>query len=361
MHIPSLHRLAAPLTLLLLLVAAAPAQFMPTGPKPPVPVGEKFPNFSGKTMDGKEIALADYHGKVTLVDFWATWCGPCMAEMPSVRKLYEEYHPKGFEILAVSLDYEKEDLASYYESSSLPWPSLFDGLGYEGPITTKFNVNSIPRTYLIGKEGELLAFNPRGSELWTVVAQHVDPEGPQPPNYDTLFARYAEAPAEERAVLAEQAMKFAAFFPHEIFFNVQEVLKNEKLDSETLALAHRLVTEGAEDNSPAALGISALASWRTGNSTQARDYQHAMFEKVVKQVRSRYGHDPEVKALGDEELFVIVTGDPELIARLALFEATAGNMERARELLPHFVESDNTYAVQAREKIAAAEEKKSDG
>lgn len=126
----------------------------------------------GSTMDiaftstaGDEIDLSKMNDKVVLVDFWATWCGPCVAEMPNVIAAYEKYHDKGFEVVGISLDQDKEALDSFTKERGMTWPQYFDGKGWENPIAGKFGITGIPATFLIGKDGKIVATDLRGPAL----------------------------------------------------------------------------------------------------------------------------------------------------------------------------------------------------
>jgi thiol-disulfide isomerase/thioredoxin len=114
---------------------------------------------AGKQVDGKDFTTADWKGKVILVDFWATWCGPCVAELPRVKKIYSDYHDKGLEILGVSNDNDVQALKDFVVKDEMPWPQLFDpaaaGQGQWNPITLGFGINGIPTMFLIDKKGVL--------------------------------------------------------------------------------------------------------------------------------------------------------------------------------------------------------------
>ncbi len=123
----------------------------------------------GTLVDGKELDWEPYKGKVVLVDFWATWCGPCLRELPNVLKLYQQYHSKGFEIVGVSLDTDKERLEKFLEEKEIPWQNLFshdeENQGWQHPLAQELGVTGIPHTILIGRDGKVLALGLRGERL----------------------------------------------------------------------------------------------------------------------------------------------------------------------------------------------------
>jgi thiol-disulfide isomerase/thioredoxin len=113
-------------------------------------------------VDGREVDLAKLQGKVVLIDFWATWCGPCVAELPNVIKAYKELHPKGFEIVGISLDSDKAELEAFVKDKGMEWPQYFDGKGWQNEISTKYGINSIPAMWLLNKKGMVVSTNARG-------------------------------------------------------------------------------------------------------------------------------------------------------------------------------------------------------
>lgn len=128
-------------------------------------VGAIFPGFEEKDVDGKPLSIAAFKGKVVLVDFWATWCGPCVRELPNVIKAYEKYHDKGMEIVGISLDNEEDALRAFMKKNKMTWQQYFDGKGWQNRLAVKYGVNSIPATYLLDKEGKIIAKDLRGEEL----------------------------------------------------------------------------------------------------------------------------------------------------------------------------------------------------
>ena len=114
-------------------------------------------------VDGRQVDLAKLKGKVVLIDFWATWCGPCMGELPHVKEAYEKLHGKGFEIVGISLDNDKDALTSFVKDKGMTWPQYFDGLQWRNKLAVKFGINSIPAMWLVDKQGNLCDQNARGA------------------------------------------------------------------------------------------------------------------------------------------------------------------------------------------------------
>jgi len=114
-----------------------------------------------KAVDGREVDLAKLKGKVVLVDFWATWCRPCVAELPNVKAAYEKLHAKGFEIVGVSFDEDKGKLEKFVAGEKMPWPQYFDGKGWENKFGQEFGIQSIPAMWLVDKKGNLRDMNSR--------------------------------------------------------------------------------------------------------------------------------------------------------------------------------------------------------
>jgi peroxiredoxin len=135
--------------------------------------GSKFPDFSEKDTAGKPLAIANYKGKVVLLDFWATWCGPCVHELPNVIKTYDAYHKQGFEIIGISLDKDQEKLTSFTKEKNMTWVQYFDGLGWQNKLAVKYGVNSIPATYLLDGQGTIIGKDLRGEDLDKAVAKAV--------------------------------------------------------------------------------------------------------------------------------------------------------------------------------------------
>ena len=127
--------------------------------------GKELTDLKFTAVDGSQVDIADYKGKVVLIDFWATWCGPCKAEMPNVIKAYNEHKAAGFEIIGISLDKDKAKCEAYTQEQGMTWPQYFDGKGWSNLIAKRYGVNSIPATFLLDRKGVVRALSLRGSRL----------------------------------------------------------------------------------------------------------------------------------------------------------------------------------------------------
>ena len=137
-------------------------------------VGATFPDFEEKDTAGKPLSVANHKGKVVLIDFWATWCGPCVAELPNVLKTYETYHGKGFEIVGISLDRDEQALTTFTKKRTMAWQQFFDGKGWENKLAEKYGIQSIPATFLLDGEGKIVARDLRGEALGAQVAKMLE-------------------------------------------------------------------------------------------------------------------------------------------------------------------------------------------
>lgn len=133
--------------------------------------GAQFPDFDEKDLAGQPLSVAGHKGKVVLVDFWATWCPPCRAELPNVLAVYQKHHDQGFDIIGVSLDQDRSKLDAFIKEKGMGWSQYFDGTGWGNKIAKKYGINSIPATFLLDGEGKIIAADLRGDDLETAVAK----------------------------------------------------------------------------------------------------------------------------------------------------------------------------------------------
>ena len=106
-------------------------------------------------VDGTVFDLANWRGKVVLVDFWATWCGPCRREVPNVVNTYRKLHDKGFEVVGISLDRSKDQMLEFAKDNGMTWPQYFDGRVWDNTVATRFGIEGIPTMWLVDKQGRV--------------------------------------------------------------------------------------------------------------------------------------------------------------------------------------------------------------
>lgn len=134
-------------------------------------IGKPARDFSVTLLDGKPFSLSAQKGKVILVDFWATWCGPCRREIPELKKIYSLFKEKGFDIIGVSLDRSRDDLTTYIEENELEWPVSFSGDGWKDATAGLYGVRSIPSFWLIDRKGTLRHFDLRKDALKKAISE----------------------------------------------------------------------------------------------------------------------------------------------------------------------------------------------
>ena len=127
--------------------------------------GADAPDITLNTIDGKPFALKDLRGRYVVLDFWASWCGPCRAEMPNVKAAYEKYKGKGFNIVALSFDNKLESWTKAIEDMQMPWIHLSDLKGWKTVAGQIYGVNAIPASFLVDPNGTIIAADLRGEKL----------------------------------------------------------------------------------------------------------------------------------------------------------------------------------------------------
>jgi thiol-disulfide isomerase/thioredoxin len=133
-------------------------------------LGKPPPAFSESSVNKGFQSLAAFKGKVVLLDFWSTWCVPCVKEMPNVKRLYDRFKGKDFVLLGISLDSDRSALNSFLRKNGIDWPILFDGKGWKNRIAVLYDVRSIPFTVLVDRSGVVRKVGLRGTELENAIA-----------------------------------------------------------------------------------------------------------------------------------------------------------------------------------------------
>lgn len=123
----------------------------------------------GKLVSGDKIDWQKYRGKVVLIDYWATWCGLCHAELPNIRRMHQQYKEQGFEVIGISLDEDPAKVRQFMESQGIPWPTLVghkpETQGWNHPMVDKYGIHDLPRAILVDREGKVVHMNARGKQL----------------------------------------------------------------------------------------------------------------------------------------------------------------------------------------------------
>ena len=137
-------------------------------------IGDKVANFTAPSLSGKPLSLNDNLGKITILDFWASWCRPCRAENPNVVRIYNKYKSKGLEIIGISFDQKEEKWQNAVDNDGLTWKHVSNLKGWKEPLGKPFGVRSIPTTYLLDQNGVIIAKNLRGVALENKIAELLD-------------------------------------------------------------------------------------------------------------------------------------------------------------------------------------------
>ena len=129
-----------------------------------VVIGKSYTDFGLDTPEGEFLKISDVHqGNVLLIDFWASWCGPCRRANPEVVEIYNTYHDQGFEIVGISFDDDQQSLERFVKDRNMEWVQYFDGKRWENEYGRKFGIHAIPAMWLLGKDGRVVDFNARAN------------------------------------------------------------------------------------------------------------------------------------------------------------------------------------------------------
>ncbi len=307
-------------------------------------VGQKALAFTEKSTKGDAIAVPEgFKGRLIMLDFWATWCGPCRAELPNLVKVYDEFHAKGFEIVGISLDNEKTmpKLAPFTEENKMPWPQIADGLGWKAALAQKYDVHSIPAAWLIdGTTGLVVAEKNelRGAALRDTVDRCLKNLGKPP-----IIVAKPAAPAPPTApphppdpaiATAEALAKDGKLTGADDFAAQMQSPKREKIDLVPVATRPLRGHEIAERARTAHVRIgwffrcTRCNNWHlnaAGGYAIAKDTVATAYHVLEKPANMRPGEGHPIAIRGDSEVLAVTTvlgADKEMDAAIVRVRAT---------------------------------------
>ena len=138
-----------------------------------VDVNAVAPDFTLQTPEGEDVALYGVKGKLKIIDFWASWCGPCRMENPNMVKLYAEFKDKGLSVISVSLDEKKDKWVEAIKKDGLTWLHLSDLKGWQGDVIKKYNIDAVPTIFVLDENNRIIAKNLRGEKLKAFVSERL--------------------------------------------------------------------------------------------------------------------------------------------------------------------------------------------
>jgi thioredoxin-like negative regulator of GroEL len=251
--------------------------------------GTEFPNFKGKHLvTGDSFSLEDLRGKIVLIDFWATWCGPCIGELPNVKKTYAKYHDKGFEIVSISLDKDVKKCLTYVKKQDMDWYHIAEGGGWETRLAKKFNIRSIPAMYLLDANGVVVSTKARGAALATAIEAAMKRTPPMlgdvTKHADEALVAADELRAQKKYVEAVQAYDVIIdkYSSTEAAETAAE-RRSEMLADETAAAA----IEEAEQSKKQAQAVKHASSWMAMARSLAKAKRYAGAKKYYQRVIDR--------------------------------------------------------------------------
>lgn len=175
----------------------------------PIKRGAVFPSFTEPDLrTGRTVALESFRGKVVVLDFWATWCGPCVQALPQLKKAHEKYHRQGLVVISISLDTDLQKCKDFIQQNGMDWYHIGDGKGWKAKLARKHNVEAIPRVVVIGRDGKVIDADAEGAGLTVAIEEGLKQQAE--PEKDDAIEAEAKARLAEADLLRAQGRYGAA-------------------------------------------------------------------------------------------------------------------------------------------------------